>query len=53
MILSLNKYQLNIFPLLSKALGSKINSCYSMLFSNQNKKEDNIINMQSYGSYIY
>ena len=46
MILSLNNKQRKIFaPLLSKALWSRINSCYGILFSNlkQNKKEHNII----------
>ena len=28
----------NIFPLLSKALGLRINSCYSILFSNLKQK---------------
>ena len=30
----------NIFPLLSKALWSRINSCYSILFSNLKKKKN-------------
>ena len=33
----------NIFPLLSKVLWSRINSCYSKLFSNLKRKEHNII----------
>ena len=33
----------NIFPLLSKALWSRINSLYGVLFSNLKQKEHNII----------
>ena len=46
MILSPNKYQCKIyFPLVSKALWSRINSYYSILFSNlkQKKKKKHII----------
>ena len=32
-----------IFPLLTKELWSRINSCYSILFSNLKKKVHNII----------
>ena len=33
------------FPLLSKALWSRINSCYSILFSNLNKKKNTILSL--------
>ena len=43
MILSPNKLWQNLFPLLSKALWSRINSCYSILFSNLKQKRTHII----------
>ena len=42
----------NIFPLLSKALRWRINSCYSILFSNLKQKTYNIIISRVISSHL-